>query len=387
MVVGAVVGVYVLKKFSTKPAIDLVDDSQSESSVMEGHDSHSDNAAAIDNGDGVAPAGESAAMDNEGGVASTGESAAMDVLPDSKSALYDAFRKEFRDRLNENDSREASLAMAQALAEKYGNGDPDLTKLLSLEAEWDVRMSHEGRGRTSKEVIDVLELKAKTLGLSEYDAADLVSHRLALKYNDDRAEVNRRSSPILEVDAWIEKNAPSEYEVYIERYMSVLDDIIRKNMQYPFTFENYPTIEKRTNEVYTAFFEALSQLPDDSKVFTEYFGRARADAQKSIDSDRAAIEEKSHSRPLRAPATSKKEMPASDRDSLPPAPNDLAFEAAALESIRRFGPEKGLVELVRSNAVWRERLLSDPAEALRLIEQAQNENENERKRRYLQDRR
>ena len=381
MVVGAVVGVYVLKKFSTPPAIDLVGDSLSESSVMERHDSHSDNAAAIDNEDRAAPAGESAAMDNGGRVAPAGKSAAMDVLPDSKSALYDAFRKEFRDRLNENDSREASLAMAQALAEKYGNGDPDLTKLLSLEAEWDVRMSHEGRGRTSKEVIDVLELKAKTLGLSEYDAANLVNHRLALKYNDDAPEVERRSSPVREVVAWMEKNAPSEYEVYIERYMDVLDDIIRKGMQYPITFENYPTIEKRTNEVYTAFFEALSQLPDDSKVFTEYFGRARADAQKSIDSDRAAIEEKSHSRPLRAPATSKKEMPASAQDSLPPAPNDLAFEAAALESIRRFGPEKGLIELVRSSAEWRKRLLSDPAEAQRLIEQAQNENENKRKRR------
>ena len=347
---------------------------------MERHDSHSDDAAAIDNGDRVAPTGESAEMVNGGGVASTGESAAMDILPDSKSALYDAFRKEFRDRLNENDSREVSMAMAQALAEKYGNGDPDLTKLLFLEAEWDVRMSHGGPGRTSKEMIDVFELKAKTLGLSEYDAADLVHHRLALKYNDDdRAEVNRRSSPVSEVVAWMEKNAPSEYEVYIERYMDVLDGMIWKGMQYPLTFENYPTIEKRTNEVYTAFFEALSQLPDDSKVFTEYFGRARADAQKSIDSDRAAIEEKSYSRPLRAPATSKKEMPASDQGSLPPAPSDLAFEAAALESIRRFGPEKGLVELVRSSAVWRERLLSDPAEALRLIEQAQNEKERKRR--------
>ena len=306
LVVGAMVGVYALKKFSTKPAIDLVDDSLSESSVMERHDSHSDNAAAIDNEGRAAPAGENAAMDNGGGAAPTGESAAMDVLPDSKSALYDAFLKEFRDRLNENDSREVSLAMAQALAEKYGNGDPDLTKFLYLEGEWVVRMSHGGPGRTSKEKIDVLELKAKTLGLSEYDAADLVNHRLALKYNDDRAEVGRRSSPVREVVVWMEKNAPSEYEVYIERYMDALDDIIRKGMQYPLTFENYPTIEKRTNEVYTAFFEALSQLPDDSKVFTEYFGRARADAQKSIDSDRAAIEEKSHSRPLRAPATSKK---------------------------------------------------------------------------------
>ncbi len=300
------------------------------------------------------------------------------LVPDeSDPEIYRAFWADAAEELKDYEltwdkSRDHSSALEtlRALAEKHGNGDADWTEFLYLESSEHLGMAHD---RGLDPYVTQLELKSKLVGLDSRESAQLTHYHLQEKYNGEDAEAayNMRK-PISDLFNWMEKTIPSEKESFVETYRSAWEEL-RVERKFPYaiseslTHENYPTVEERVNVAYTAFFEALSQLPSDSRVFTEYFNEsfvppapdAAAPSTPKTAEAPAPAEAPPH------PTRHEKETP--DKQTLPSSPDApppsvspeevAAFEAAVRDSIRRHGHQEGLRRLIASNPEWVERIM------------------------------
>ena len=222
----------------------------------------------------------------------------------------------------------AALETLRALAEKHGNGDAEWTEYLYLESSNALGMAHD---RGHEPYVKQMELKNKLLGLTPDEASHLMDCRLGDIYNvDDTDAVHYLLEPVIRFLDWMKKAAPSERGGFIATYHQIADEL-RLERRFPIAThellnnENYPSIDDRANLLYAAFFDALSRLPDDSKVFTEYFSESF--------------------------------VPSATEASAPPGELTAAFEASVRASIGQYGSEEGLRRLVKSNPEWVERVM------------------------------
>ena len=298
------------------------------------------------------------------------------LVPDENDpTIYRAFwadaAQELKDyQLTWDKSRDHSAALEtlRALAEKHGNGDADWTEYLYLEASETLGMAQD---RGLEPYVTQLELKSKLLGLDSEESSQLTQYHLQEKYNgEDRDAISDLLEPIKEFQDWMEMTIPSEKESFFETYYGIAENL-RVERQFPFainerlTHENYPTVEDRVNLSYTAFFEALSQLPEESRVFTEYFdesfvppapGAAAPPPMQAAEAPQPAPRKEAAPTASDDPASS----PSPPPDASPPSasPEEVAaFEAAVRDSIRRYGPKEALQRLIKSNPEWVERIM------------------------------
>ena len=266
----------------------------------------------------------------------------------------------------------SALETLRALAEKHGNGDADWTEFLYLEASEHLGMAQD---RGLEPYVTQLELKNKLLGLDSEESSQLTHYHLQEKYNgEDGDAVSELLKPVKEFYDWMEKTIPSEKEGLFETYYGIAKKL-RVELQHPFaiderlTHENYPTVEERVNLLYTAFFEALSQLPDDSRVFTEYFGEsfvppapdaAAPPPTQAVKTPTPAESPQPTPREGAPSTTPDDTAPPTPPDASPPSPSPeevAAFEAAVRDSIRSHGRKEGLQRLIKSNPEWVERIM------------------------------
>ena len=258
--------------------------------------------------------------------------------------------------------------MLRGLAEKHSGGNPDLAKVLYLDAEFKMELKESGV-RDQDESLEFFELKEKTLGLDEYETGELIHFRYMRQFNnEDGKEVMRQTKPVTDLFIWMETHAPGEYEKVRDVYYDAREEL-EKNFplndpQAPFryTHENFPTIEARARTKYMAFFEALGHLPDDAKVFTEYFtpssappSDVQAPAPEASGAGAAPIEPPPADRSPRQEAPPPPEARPTAPDAA--ADDEAAFERAVQDSIRRHGPEEALRRLIMSDQDWIERIM------------------------------
>ena len=237
--------------------------------------------------------------------------------------------KDYRLTWDKSVDHSAALETLRALAEKHGNGEAEWTEYLYLESAKQLGMAHD---RGLEPYVQQLELKNKLLGLEPDEAPDLMHYRLQDIYNgDDTDAVKYLLEPVVRFLDWMKKAALSERDGFIAAYHRIADEL-RLERRFPIAksemlnYENYPSIDDRANLLYAAFLDALSRLPDDSKVFTEYFSESFVPSSP-------------------------------DEASAPPGEHTAALEASVRASIGQYGAEEGLRRLILSTPEWVERVM------------------------------
>lgn len=151
---------------------------------------------------------------------------------------------------------------------------------------------------------------------------DFLTNLLRDRSNAESAAVVKpQLKPIGDTWNWAKEHAPSEYETVYKRYHR----LIRRDAFFgvPLSVERYLLPEERVSRLYNLFFEALTELPADAKMFTEYFDGVLSASPPPIASSPAASDD---------------------------------FEATAMESIERYGVHEGLRRLAESHPWWESRV-------------------------------
>ena len=362
--IAATTGVVVVKKHASIPPSDSVNTHQQASTP-----SGATSKAAVD-GSGYEETGAIVLDSVEGKITVTPLPLQIYVPDADEPLVYRLFWQEVGEQMTVEEMQsdpERAKETLRAIAEKHADGNRDLAEVLYLDAEFKMDLKESGV-RDQDESLAFFELKEKTLGLDDWESGELIHFRYMRKYNnEDGNEVIRQTKPVNEAFVWMRTHATEEYENAKDVYYDVLNELQNdyplNDPQAPFryTHENFPTIEDRARTKYMAFFEALGHLPDDSKVFTEYFALSSA---PSIDVQAPAMEEAG----ARAASIEAPPADTSRRQDAPPPPKErptasdeaaaveAAFEQAVQDSIRRYGPEEGLRRLIMSDQDWIERI-------------------------------
>ena len=157
-------------------------------------------------------------------------------------------------------------------------------------------------------------------------------------------EWSRRVAPIQETILWAKANAPSEYEVIRGLYY----DLARQKGGNPILGQ-YKDLADRTQALYDAFYETLSALPPDSRIFTEYLGAGQAPPPAGMTPAARVIDPPAPSgAPERPNAPERAAAPPPEPPSGDPRPADAAAE------LERFDLHEGLRRLAEADKAWAE---------------------------------
>ena len=86
------------------------------------------------------------------------------------------------------------------------------------------------------------------------------------RWNADGAEVKKEIGFIRATREWAMQHAPAEYEQLQSRY----HDLIWQKNWLPMEIGHFASVEERVDGMHNSFFEALSEMPADSRIWTEY---------------------------------------------------------------------------------------------------------------------
>ena len=164
-------------------------------------------------------------------------------VPDADEPLvYRSFWQEIGEQMTVEEMQsdpERAKKMLRGLAEKHSGGNPDLAKVLYLDAEFKMELKESGV-RDQDESLEFFELKAKTLGLDEYETGELIHFRYMWKWNnEDGDEVVRQTKPVSDVFKWMKTRAPDEYEKVSDVY---LDAKIELQKRFPIDDPQVPPL-------------------------------------------------------------------------------------------------------------------------------------------------
>ena len=279
LAVAAAVGVVVMKKHGSAPPSDAVKTHQQEAAPSDGTltatggNAHEEAAggnaheepAADDNAH--EETGETIVLDSAEGPITVTVLPLQIHVPDADEPLvYRSFWQEVGEKMTveamQSDPERAKKILLD-LAEKYSSGNPDMAKILYLDAEFKMELKESGV-RDQDESLEFFELKEKTLGLDEYETGELIHFRYMRQFNnEDGKEVMRQTKPVTDLFIWMETHAPGEYKKVRDVYYDAREEL-EKNFplndpQAPFryTHENFPTIEERARTKYMAFLKRL----------------------------------------------------------------------------------------------------------------------------------
>lgn len=145
----------------------------------------------------------------------------------------------------------------------------------------------EGFYLSVEDTVRYYELKEKIIGLHDEEKKILTEARADRQWNIDGQEVFRQTEPIRDVLAWMQENAPSEWEVVNKRYIESLKE---RSAPKESLVENWQTIKERSDLRYEIFFEALEGIPEDSLTIQAFFESTRDEVQEDLLSQQEEIQ-------------------------------------------------------------------------------------------------
>ena len=144
-------------------------------------------------------------------------------------------------------------------------------------------------------------------------------------FSYEAREVRLRQKPIENTLRWAFVNSPLEYKHLKDRYFNA-DRHDTPEASAPSSND----IDRRVERAYNCFYDALSGLPSDSKVYEAFIENLAKGASASPRVNMSLL-----AAPSDAPAE---------------------FEAEVSASIRRYGVQEGMLRLAESHPEWRMRL-------------------------------
>lgn len=268
---------------------------------------------------------------------------------DGKSEKIRNFRYERYDRTGDIEAFYFAYWEIRAAVNRVKNGELELS---------DVHALIDGYGFNPDWALFLRIDVKKQMGLplSELERSNhmrgeiAIRHLLRQRYSDDRPKMKSQLKPIGDLARWAKQHAPDEYEIVWKHFF-------KTSAPSPGSLKTYLPVDAYVDWTYGSFFESLSLLPDDAKIFTEYFAKREAAAPAPAPVN---IPPKA-SRP--APpaavdpgAAESSAPPPSDPPSPPAKPAE--FEAAEAEAeMERHGVQERLRRLAESHPEWAMRLL------------------------------
>ncbi len=149
-------------------------------------------------------------------------------------------------------------------------------------------------------------------------------------FSYEAREARLRQKPIENTLRWAFANAPLEYKYLKDRYFNADRHDTPESSASSSNIEKNTDVDNRVERAYNCFYDALSGLPSDSKVYEAFIENLAKGAS----------------------ASPRVNM------SLLAAPSDdpAEFEAAVSASVRRYGVQEGTLRLAESHPEWRMRL-------------------------------
>ena len=242
-------------------------------------------------------------------------------------AFYFAYW-EMRAAVDRVKSGELKLSDVHALIDGYGF-NPDWSLFLRI----DVKKQ--------------MGLPLSKIERSNHSRAEVATKQLLNKrYSEDRPKMKSQLKPIGDVARWAKQHAPDEYEIVWKHFF-------KTSAPPPGSLKTYLPVDAYVDWTYGSFFESLSLLPDDAKIFTEYFGKREAAVPAPVNIPPKTSRPASPAAVDHDPADSS--APPPPAPPLPPA-KPVEFEAAEMER-QRHGVQKGLRRLAESHPDWAQLLL------------------------------
>ena len=201
-------------------------------------------------------------------------------------------RKAFKPalELRDTDPELASMKLHE-IAKELGKGDPKWTEFYHLLGH---SVFERPPGAPEGAMVLTLEdaaryyvLKDELIGLSEEDKRDAKGLQAGLRWNKEGQEVGHQTQPIRDLLAWMEENAPAEWEVVNAHFWETLPS--RNTPKMPLS-ENWRTVEERVSIQYDTFFEAIDLLQEDALTLQTLYESSFDVAQQTLSSERMVLE-------------------------------------------------------------------------------------------------
>ena len=207
---------------------------------------------------------------------------------DILSFFQPALKLQFTDPIRANE-------LLHIIAKELGDGDMELTEYFHLKGHtlFNRFADVDGFYLSVEEAVRYYELKEKLLGLDGKEKKILTEVRAEIQWNVDGKVVFQQTQPIRDVLAWMQENAPVEWEIVNKSYIELLKE--QSVPELPI-IDNWKTITDRVDLRYDIFFEKLEGLSKESLTFKTLFDSSWDKAQESLLSERKEIQAQS-SRP------------------------------------------------------------------------------------------
>ena len=187
------------------------------------------------------------------------------------------------------------------IAYQLGAGDPEWTEYFHLLGHSLIEdVEDPNLYMTLEDALRFQQLTLNLYGEDEELRKEMERTRLQIQWNEDTDELNRQIQPVKDLLEWMSENAPTEWAIvapiYEDLYSAERNALIPKDW-----LTDFLTPSERADIRYRALFEALSELPDDSITFQEWFHSDPAAVQETFVEERRELEASAVDKPPSVP--------------------------------------------------------------------------------------